>query len=1068
MARRDRLLLIIAGSIVALLIAAYVALSVWATLVVKGDFYDALGMGSAYTKRWETMIVLWVAGFLLAAAISAPLLFLGTGGSARGRRPPPPGPHPGELASEEVLEAWTARREAVLEWELAGGRRGARRTGAVPWALVFAGWAGLTLILTLAIGGRLAAERDTLLAAMEAVSFGQKDPIFGLDISFHVFTVPAVTVIVSAIFSALILALIAVVATGVLSSRAAIARGHSLRGRAIIERTTTVGFVYGGLIFISGAVLEWFGRYGLLTGGDDTIAGAGRAAREVDIPARTVAAVVLLLIGIGLLALAVPAVRERARPRVRGAVYVTAGVWIAISVVLAVVASPWLILLAIPAAALGYATIRAAEQDADLATYPVPFWSWPVLAVVTAIVVTLVGPAGAAFYDAVLLRGSKLQQESQNIQLTLDATRHASGIDQAEVVDADYRPNGVTQAAIDAAPASVGSLRFLDEQQTEPACQRLQTINQFYTCSEVDVDRYVVEGQRRTVFAMGREIDYTRTPDFQQRHFVYTHGYGLVTAAVNDTNTGGQPDWIARNIPQEGLDPNPEHPELYFVTQTDPPVPWAMVNTTQPVFEGTGTQPVTWDGTTGVPVGSGLRRLAITKFLGGLPYIGGGRRIWNATSGKPAGPESQLLIYRDIQARAREIAPFLRYDSDPYFTSAGGKVYVVLNAYAATSRYPYSASFQGANYMRAAAIVVMDAYSGETHFYVVDEHEPITRTWRKVYPSVFDSMSEMPADLRAHIRYGEDLFNYQASALQRFHVTDVNTFFSNNEAWARTQETRGRGVQGDRVTSPARYTYAVLPGETAERFVTIQSFKPAAEGRGIGFSGWLAVDNEPDSYGKATILRFPLGGQNQLVSIDTFSSNVARNATISQELQTRQDVVVRGNVIVVPIGDGLLYTQPIYLDTRQDSLPTLYLVVVSFGDSNVYAGSTFASALSDALRASVEPDQPLTPDEDLTLDQLVRRAADAFDAYRAAFGRGDDAEAQRQFEIFRDALQQAREMTSPGSGAAPPPDTAGTDTTGTATTGTETTSTETAPPESSTDQTAEVQPLDTATTSAGK
>ena len=115
--------------------------------------------------------------------------------------------------------------------------------------------------------------------------------------------------------------------------------------------------------------------------------------------------------------------------------------------------------------------------------------------------------------------------------------------------------------------------------------------------------------------------------------------------------------------------------------------------------------------------------------------------------------------------------------------------------------------------MRASAIVVMDAYSGETHFYVVDENEPITRTWRKVYPSIFDSMSEMPADLREHIRYGEDLFNYQASALQRFHVTDVNTFFSNNEAWARTQETRGRGTEGQRVESPARYTYAVLPGE---------------------------------------------------------------------------------------------------------------------------------------------------------------------------------------------------------------------------------------------------------------
>ena len=307
---------------------------------------------------------------MLAAAIAAPLVFLGTGGSVRGRRPPPPGPHPGELASEEVLEAWTARREAVLEWELAGGRRGARRTGAVPWALVFAGWGGLTLILTLAIGGRLAAERDTLLAATEAVSFGQNDPIFGLDISFHVFTVPAVTVIVSAIFSALILALIAVVATGVLASRAAIARGHgTLRGRAIrgphddrrlhlrrpdLHRRRRPGVVRplrppdrrGRHHRRRGTGGPRGGHPGPHRRGPRTAPDRHRAARP------------------GLL----PAVRERARPRVRGAVYVTAGVWIGISVVLAVVASPWLILLAIPAAALGYATIRAAEQDADLAT----------------------------------------------------------------------------------------------------------------------------------------------------------------------------------------------------------------------------------------------------------------------------------------------------------------------------------------------------------------------------------------------------------------------------------------------------------------------------------------------------------------------------------------------------------------------------------------------------------------------------------------------------------------------------------------------------------------------------
>jgi uncharacterized membrane protein (UPF0182 family) len=518
---------------------------------------------------------------------------------------------------------------------------------------------------------------------------------------------------------------------------------------------------------------------------------------------------------------------------------------------------------------------------------------------------------------------------------------------------------------------------------------------------------------------MGREIDYGRAPDFQQRHFVYTHGYGIVTAAVNAIDEDGQPSWLARGIPQEGLEPEPETADLYFVAQ--PGVPWAMVNTRQPVFQQGRSESVTWEGTTGIRVGSGLRRLAITKFLGGLPYIGGGRRIWNATNGKPATEDSQLLIYRDIQARANEIAPFLRYDSDPYFTAAGGRIYVVLNAYTSTMRYPYAAAYNSANYMRNAAVVVMDAYSGETKFYVVDENEPMTRTWRKVYPSVFSPMAEMPAELREHLRYGEDLFNYQASALQRFHVTDVNTFFNNNEAWRRTEETRGRGTEGNRVTSPARYTYAVLPGETDERFLTIQSFKPAAEGRGIGFSGWFAVDNEPDSYGKGIILRFPLNVPAPLISIDTFSSNIARDPNLSQQLNTRRDQISRGYVIVVPIGDVLLYTQPLYLDTQQDSLPQLFQVVVSFGDGNVFAGDSFEDALRAALSARVSPDDgdPTTPEDNATLEQLVQRAAAAYEAYRQAFGRGDDEEALRQLQLFQQALDQAERLANGGGAAAP-------------------------------------------------
>jgi uncharacterized membrane protein (UPF0182 family) len=444
-----------------------------------------------------------------------------------------------------------------------------------------------------------------------------------------------------------------------------------------------------------------------------------------------------------------------------------------------------------------------------------------------------------------------------------------------------------------------------------------------------------------------------------------------------------------------------------------------MVNTTQPEFDRTTNTTIEWTGTTGVKVGSGWRRLALTAFLGGLPYVGGGRRVWNATSGKPADADSQALLYRDISGRLREIAPFLAVDRDPYFAAAEGRLWVVANAYASTSRYPYAVPFEGKNYFRQTVTAAMDAYTGETRLYVLDENEPVTRTWRAVYPELFTPGSQMPEGLRAHLRYGEDLFDYQSAALGRFHVTDPDVFFNGDDAWAITEEAYGPGVDGQRIISPARYTYSVLPGEREEKFVAVRAYKPLARGRGIGFSGWLAASNEPADFGKLTILRFPSSGDQALDSLDTFTSSVARDPELSQEITTRRDAVLRGNTIVVPIGRGLLYVQPLYLDSPGDSLPTLWQVIVSFGNGEVFAAPTFEQALGEALGGVAEPapapgsgggTPTPPPPSTATLPQLVRRAAQEYEAYRKAFGAGDDAEAARRLRAFQQALAQAQRL----------------------------------------------------------
>ncbi|CAA9541851.1 MAG: hypothetical protein AVDCRST_MAG79-1943 [uncultured Thermoleophilia bacterium] len=1041
------------ASLVVLLIAAWTALSAWSTLAVKSEFYDLIGIGDVYGRRWQTTLLLWLVGLSAAAVVAAPLWGLGIAGRSRGRRPPAAGPHPGPDATDADLDAWTARREVLLEWELAHRRRGRRNDGASTRVFLL-GWLVVLGLLTLQLGSTLAGRRDGILAAVDRVPFGQADPIFGYDISFHVFVAPLLQAVLGALLTAFLLAGLVAVGAGVAASRAALAGGDGARARALGERTATVGFVYAGLLLLAGAALVWLARFNLLTGGDETIAGAGRAVRDVDIPTRTVAAVVLAGLGLSMLALAVPRLRARAEPSARRAVLVATGIWVGIAVVLAVVATPAWLVLALVSGALGWLLLRAAAQDPEVADLPVPVWTWPALAVVTSVVVTLIGPLGAALYDAVILRGSTFQVERTYIQHTLENTRRATGLDRAETRQVGYVPNGVTREAIEKVPASVGALRILDEEPTLQACGRQQVFqSQYYACREVDVDRYRLGEERRTVYVIGREIDYDRAPDFSRRHFTYTHGRGVAVAPVNIFNRNGRPAWVAENA--LGL----RRPEIYFGAQPD--MPWAMVNTNQPVFDQNRNVDKTWEGSTGLRVGSGLDRLALTYYLGGLPYLGGGRSFWNATSGRLGGPDSQVLLFRDIGARARELAPFLQYDSDPYFAVADGRLKVILNAYAATTNYPYSARFgrpgtESFNYVRNAGVVVMDAYTGETTFYAGDEREPILATWRKVYPELFTPMSEMPESLRAHLRFGEDQFTYMSVALERFHVSDVESFFNNNEAWAPTQEAVGTGAQGQREDSPARYTYAVMPDETQEQFLLIRSYKPRTAGRGVGFSAWFAVSNEPETFGQATLLRFPTGAEEPLDSVDTFTSNVTSDPALSQAIETRGGSVQRGHTVVVPVGDGLLYTQPLYLRNPNDPLPQLWQVIVSFGDGEVYAGSNIEEALRLALAGSSaaaggDGTEGAAP-EDATLEDVVRRAATAFEAYQREVAAGNFEAAGRFLEEARRLVRQAESLADRGAGSGEtPPD----GTTPTETAPTETEPTETA--ESAAGETASAQ-----------
>lgn len=988
------------------LVAARIVYHYAAEITVKSAFFDALGMGGAYDLRWRANVLLGAIGLILAVGLAIPVLLMRW---ERAKDRPAPGSAP-------PIEG--------IDWEdwpgLGRASHAARRLDRRVLRLgVLGAFVVTTLILIAILVPGLIAARDELLSAARARDFGVTDPVFGNDIAFFVFVEPALNTVFGLAAGALGVAAGAAIVTGVAVWFVERGSGSWAQADAVLGRARTAGFLLGGLFLASLGALLWTSRYGLVIGDGDVVAGAGAATRDIDIPTRAIGAVAIWVMAAGILALAIPAVRRRAsRISLRHTAQGVVVAWAVLALALAIIASPWWLVLLLPIGLAGGLAWGARE---GWGLRPTPLLALPVVALATAAIVAAIGPVGAALNDAIVLRGSPLQVERENIAATLESTRRATGLDQAETRSADYRPNGVTAAAIAAAPASVGSLRFLDIPPTAEACSRQQTLNQFYQCQDVDIDRYVIGGERRTVFTIGREIDYSQITDFQRRHFTFTNGYGLIAAPVNEITQTGRPVWVAGSIPQKGLEI--ERPEIYFGAQ--PGMPWAVVNTDQPVFVGQEDERrVRWTGQTGVPVGSGWDRLAMTEFLGGLPYVGGGRRFWNATGGQPADAASEVLLYRDIRARVAEIAPFLAVDNDPYFAEADGRLWVLAPVYTATDRYPYAARFGNVRYVRQPVMAAMDAYSGETHLYVLDDQEPMLRTWRAVYPELFTDLDQMPESLRTHLRYGEDVFDFQSAALGRFHVDDPDTFFNGDEAWTITQEAYGPGVQGDRIVSPARYTYAVLPGQTQERFVAVRNYKPRTTGRGIGFSGWLAASNEPEDFGKLLVLEFPINSEQPLDSLDTFTSNVARDPQLSEEIGLRRDQVLRGNTIVVPIGEGLLYVQPLYLDAIGDSLPTLWQVIVSFGDQRVFAAPTFERALARALGAPGDGGDARTPPTEGDLATVVQRAAEEFEAYRQAFGRGDDAEAAVHLRAFQRALNQARalaEQQQAGTSAAAGP-----------------------------------------------
>jgi uncharacterized membrane protein (UPF0182 family) len=578
----------------------------------------------------------------------------------------------------------------------------------------------------------------------------------------------------------------------------------------------------------------------------------------------------------------------------------------------------------------------------------------------------LVAFLGGSVYPSLLQRlavePNELSREREYIAHTIHYTRAAFGLD--SVAEADFAVvEGAVPLDLVANESTIQNIRLWDYRPLMRTYGQLQEIRLYYAFADVDVDRYQVGDDYRQVTLAAREIASNELPDTAQtwvnRHLVYTHGSGVVLSPVNEVVEEGLPLLWVRDIPPRSSYPELAitRPEIYFGELTDE---YVVVKTEEQELDyPSGDQNVytTYEGTGGVILNSPIKRLAYALRLSASQVLLSGSIT----------PESRLLWRRSIEERVQAVAPFLRYDPDPYPVIVDERLIWLLDAYTVTDRYPYSepiaTSFGSLNYLRNSVKVAMDAYDGALTFYIIDPGDPLVATYAAIFPDLFRPGEEMEPELVAHWRYPEGMFQIQATKYQTYHMTDPQVFYNREDLWSWAEELVG----GERRPIEPYYVNMRLPGETTAEFVLMLPFTPSTKQNMIA---WMYARNDGDNYGQLGVYKFPK--QTLVYGPMQVESRIDQDPVISQQLSLwnqRGSQVIRGNLLVIPMDQAILYVEPIYLEAEASQLPELRRVIVAYG-SRIAMEETLAESLAQVMGIELVEGEPPQPEPEPTLPRL--------------------------------------------------------------------------------------------------
>lgn len=773
----------------------------------------------------------------------------------------------------------------------------------------------LAVFLALAFGAYTAYCWNEFLLMQNQQIFGQTDPVFGKDVGFYLFQLPALEEIIAMLKNLLLLTTVIVAGYYVYLHR----RYETIQERSswdhryyddeeqndsapassLVSQNIMKAITHLSILFVLWTLASIFGtyisRWDLLLTSHGAVYGVGYADEHFRIPAYGYYMVALIIAVIAFAASAI------ARSVKMTTVLATVGVGLIIgSYLIGVISLPYL-------------------------------------------------------YQYFKLRSNAIEMETPYLKRNIEFTRMAYGLDKGKVTEREFKVNNLLDpTTIQKSQETIDGIRIWDWKVLQATNSQMQLFRSYYSFADVDVVRYNINGRLTQMMYSGRELDQQKLPDqaktWQNFRMVFTHGFGGCANPVNAFTKEGLPDYVLKDIPPISNLPELEiqQPRIYFGEETKTHV---YVKTKRAEFDYPGinqNKTFFYAGPAGIELSSAFRKFAFALRFDGFPLL-----FCNEITNK-----SRILFDRDIQTRVEKIAPFLFLDGDMYQVIADKQIWFMWDAYTYSCHFPYSEPFSAkdSNYLRNSVKTVINAYTGKVDFYVFDDKDPIIKAYSQIFPGMFKKASEMPASLRIHVRYPEDMLSIQGNVIAKYHMTDPTMFYNREDMWEAAKEVIDINESEPGPINPY-YINMKLPGETKEEFLIMLPFTPLStdkENPRNNMTGWLAGRCDGKHYGELLLYKFPkdsfVNGPRQI------GIRINQDDEISGKLSLwnqQGSSVIFGNLLVIPLANfNLLYVQPIYMQAKSGKMPELQRVAVSDGERLSF-GKTFAEALNKLVGSEV-------------------------------------------------------------------------------------------------------------------